>query len=132
MSFAAAFGIDALCFTIAIIGGPAAYYAVNGVAGIPGSYPGPGGRRDGDPDRRGLAPVFNHVSRYAGAHDLFGAAGRMLPHSAGLATRDHGSVAQIALAAARLHLPIWLAAMWIGSTAAIVALMFQSRAKTRM
>ncbi len=64
--------------------------------------------------------------------DLYGVSARMMPYYAGLAARDHGSITQFTLAAARLHLSLWLAALWILATIAIPLLMFQRRANTRI
>jgi hypothetical protein len=120
-----------IAFTIAIIGGAAAYYAVHNVAGIPGWYLWPAGGAMAILIVAGLRPYSILFAAMLALTDLYGAAARMMPYYAGLAARDHGSVTQFTFAAARLHTPMWLAVAWIGSTAAIPLLMLQRRAKTR-
>ena len=122
----------AIAFTIAIIGGAAAYYAVHNVAGIPGWYLWPAGGAMAMLIVAGLRQYSIVFAALLALTDLYGAAARMMPYYAGLAARDHGSVMQFTLAAARLHLPLWLAALWIVGTIAIPLLMFQRRANTRM
>jgi hypothetical protein len=121
-----------IAFAIAIIGGAAAYYAVHNVAGIPGWYLWPAGGAMAMLIVAGLRPYSILFAALLALTDLYGAAARMMPYYAGLAARDHGSITQFSLAAARLHLPLWLAVLWIGATIAIPLLMFQRRAKTRM
>ena len=122
----------AIAFTIAIIGGAAAYYAVHNVAGIPGWYLWPAGGAMAMLIVAGLRRYSVLFAALLALTDLYGVAARMMPYYAGLAARNHGSVTQFTLAAARLHVPMWLAIAWIGSTAAIPLLMLQRRAKTRM
>jgi hypothetical protein len=121
-----------ICFTVAIIGGAAAYYAVHNIAGIPGWYLWPVGAALAILIVAGLGRFSVAFAGMLALTDLFGAALRMMPYYAGLAERLHGSVAQFPLAAARLHVPAWLAVAWIAATITIPLLMFQGRAKTRM
>jgi hypothetical protein len=121
-----------ITFTIAIIGGAAAYYAVHNVAGIPGWYLWPAGGAMAILIVAGLRSYSILFAALLALTDLYGATARMMPYYAGLAARDHGSVMQFSLAAARLNLPMWLAILWIGSTIAIPLLMLQRRAYTRM
>jgi len=121
-----------IAFTIAIIGGAAAYYAVHNVAGIPGWYLWPAGGAMAILIVAGLRPYSILFAALLALTDLYGAAARMMPYYAGLAARYHGSVTQFTLAATRLHTPMWLAVAWIGSTIALPLLMLQRGAKTRM
>lgn len=121
-----------IAFMIAIIGGAAAYYAVHNVAGIPGWYLWPAGGAMAMLIVAGLRRYAIVFAAMLALTDLYGGAARMMPYYAGLAARNHGSVTQFSLAAARLNLPIWLAVLWIGSTIGIPLLMIQRRAKTRM
>lgn len=119
-------------FTIAIIGGAAAYYAVHQVAGIPGWYLWPAGGAMAILIAAGLRQYSILFAAMLALADLFGAAARMMPYYAGLAERNRGSITQFGAAVARLHLPAWIAVLWIGSTIAIPLLLLQRRAKTRM
>ena len=121
-----------IAFTIAIIGGAAAYFAVHNVAGIPGWYLWPAGGAMAMLIVAGLRRYSVLFAAMLALTDLYGAAARMMPYYAGLAARDHGSVTQFFLAATRLHLSVWLAAAWIIATVAIPLLMLQGRANTRM
>ena len=122
----------AVWFTIAIIGGAAAYYAVHNIAGIPGWYLWPAGGAMAILIVAGLGRLSAVFAAMLALMDLFGAAARMMPYYAGLAPWNHGSVTQLPEAAARLHVAGWLIVGWIAATIAIPLLMLQRRAKTRI
>ncbi len=119
-------------FAVAIAGGAAAYNAVHGIPGIPGWYLWPAGGAMAILIAAGLGRFSIAFAVMLAFTDLFGAAARMMPYYAGLAPWNHGSVAQVAEAAARLRVPFWLLTAWVAGTVAIPALMFQGRAKARM
>jgi hypothetical protein len=121
-----------ICFMIAIAGGAAAYYAVHGVAGIPGWYLWPAGGVMAILIVAGLGRFSIAFAAMLALVDIFGAGARMMPYYAGLAERNHGSLTQLLPGTARLHVPGWLVVVWLVATVAIPLLVLQGRAKTRM
>jgi len=121
----------AVCFTLAIIGGAAAYFAVHNIAGIPGWYLWPAGAALAILIVAGLERLSIAFAAMLALLDSYGATARMMPYYAGLAPWNHGSVTQVPEAAARLHVSLWLVAAWLAATVAIPLLMLQGRPKTR-
>jgi hypothetical protein len=121
-----------LCFGIAMAAGEAAYYAVHGIAGLPGWYLWPAGGALAILIVAGLGRFSAAFAAMLAITDLFGAMARMMPYYAGLAERNHGSVTQFPEAAARLHVPLLLAIAWVAATVAIPCLIFHGRPKTRI
>jgi len=119
-------------FMIAIAAGSAAYYAVQGIPGIPGWYLWPAGGAMAILFAAGAGRYSIVYAAMLALTDLFGVTCRMMPYYAGLAPWNHGSVSQILPAMARLNVPMWLALGWIAATVAIPLLLLQGRAKTRM
>jgi hypothetical protein len=111
--------IFTICFMIAIAGGAAAYYAVHGVAGIPGWYLWPAGGVMAMLIVAGLGRLSVAFAAMLALADIFGAGARLMPYYAGLAERNHGSLAQIWLASSRLDVPVWLVIGWLLATLAI-------------
>ncbi len=107
-----------ICFMIAIAGGAAAYYAVHGIAGIPGWYLWPAGGVMAILIVAGLGRFSIVFVLMLWLVDIFGAGARMMPYYAGLAERNHGSLTQLPLAAGRLHVPGWLVVAWLVATVA--------------
>lgn len=120
-----------ICFAVAIAGGATAYYAVHGIPGIPGWYLWPAGGAMAILIVAGLGRFSIVFAALLAMADLFGAAARMMPYYAGLATWNHGSITQLPLAGSRLHTPLWLIILWLISTAAIPLLMLQKSLRTR-
>jgi hypothetical protein len=114
-----------VCFAVAIIGGAAAYYAVHGVAGIPGWYLWPAGGAMAILITTGLGRFSITFAAMLALTDVFGATARMMPYYAGLAARNHGSMTQFPLALARLHVSMWLSIAWVAATIAIPLLMLE-------
>ncbi len=112
-----------ICFMIAIAGGACAYYAVHGVAGIPGWYLWPAGGAMAILIAAGLGRFSVFFAAMLALVDVYGAGARMMPYYAGLAERNHGSLGQLPLAVVRLHLSTWVVVIWLIATLAIPFLM---------
>ncbi len=113
-------------FLAAIAIGSAAYDAVHGIPGIPGWYLWPAAGAMAILITAGLGRLSILFAALLAVADLFGAGARMMPYYAGLAAWNHGSIGDFAEAAARLHVPLLLAAGWVLSTLAIPAVIASS------
>jgi hypothetical protein len=118
-------------FCVAITAGAAAYYAVHQIAGIPGWYLWPIGGALAILLVAGLGRWSVLFVALLALTDLYGVTARMMPYYAGLAQWNHGSVASLPEAMARLHVGWWMFVAWVLATAAIPAIAYW-RAKTRM